>query len=241
MGNLLSKGGKELKEELEILIRGETVEKAIDENIVLKDVDTDEDLLWSFLLMGGYLKQTTKRRDAAAGKMLYKLCIPNLEVRETYTRIIQRYFSSKIENKYLEIMLKALVDGDIPLFEEMLQNVVAAVFSYHDFSGEPEKVYHALVAGMLTWISNTHEIKSNRESGYGRYDIMIIPVDVTQWGYVIEFKKTRENETVDTAVESALKQIEEKKYEMELLARGVKKIKKLAVVFKGKDVIIKES
>jgi hypothetical protein len=138
-------------------------------------------------------------------------------------------------------MLKALVAGDIPLFAEMLQKVVAAVFSYHDFSDEPEKVYHALVTGLLIWISNTHEVKSNRESGYGRYDIMIIPRDVTQWGYVIEFKKPGKNETVKSAVKAALKQIEEKKYETELLERGVKNYKKLAIVFKGKKVTVKES
>jgi hypothetical protein len=190
--------------------------------------------------MGGYLKQSGKRRDDAAGKVYYRLTIPNKEVRVTYTSIIENYFAAKIENKYLEIMLKALVDGDIPLFEEMLQKVVAAVFSYHDFSDEPEKVYHALVAGMLTWISNTHEIKSNRESGYGRYDIMIIPIDVNKWGYVIEFKKTRKNETVKSAVESALKQITERDYETGLVERGIKNYKKLAVVFKGKHVTIKE-
>ncbi len=238
--DLLSKGGKELKEELEILIRGETIEKAIDENIVLKDVGIDEDLLWSFLLMGGYLKHTGKRRDAASNKMLYNLCIPNLEVKNTYIRIVRRYFSSKIENKRLEIMLQALVEGNTELFEEMLQKVVAAVFSYHDFSGDPEKVYHALVAGMLTWIANTHEIKSNRESGYGRYDIMIIPRDLSQWGIVMEFKKTGKNESVKSAAKSALKQIKEKKYETELKERGVKKIKKLAVVFEGKNVTVKE-
>jgi hypothetical protein len=238
--NLLSKGGKELQLELEQLIRGETIEKFINDNIVLRDVGRDEDLLWSFLLMGGYLKYTGKRRDAAAGKMLYNLCIPNLEVRDTYASIIRRYFSSKIENRKLETMLKALVQGDIEVFEEMLQKVVAAIFSYHDFSGEPEKVYHALVTGMLTWITNTHEIKSNRESGYGRYDIMIIPLDVSQWGYVMEFKKTGKKESVKAAVKSALKQIKEKKYEMELMQAGVKNIKKLAVVFNGKKVIVRE-
>jgi hypothetical protein len=239
---LLSKGGRELRKELEQLIRGETIEKAIEENIVLKDVYTDEDLLWSFLLMGGYLKQTGKRRDVAAGKMYYTLSVPNMEVRTTYTRIIGRYFSTKIENSKLEIMLKALIEGDIKLFEKMLRKVVTAVFSYHDFSGEPEKVYHALVAGLLIWISNTHEIKSNRESGYGRYDIMIIPQDLRQTGYVIEFKALdkEDNETVDTAVEAALAQIEEKKYETELLQRGIKSYKKLAIVFQGKEVIVKE-
>jgi hypothetical protein len=247
---LLSKGGLELRKELEQLIRGESIEKAIEENIILKEITIREDLLWSLLLMGGYLKQTGKRRDAAAGKMVYTLSIPNLEVRTTYTRIVDNYFSTKIENEKLEIMLKALISGDIKLFEKMLRKVVRAVFSYHDFGGEPEKVYHALVAGLLVWITNTHEIKSNREPGYGRYDIMIIPraplaggTDKGQTGYVIEFKAVdkEENETVETAAAAALAQIEEKKYETELMDRGIKNIKKLAVVFSGKDVYVKES
>ncbi|MCU0289768.1 MAG: AAA family ATPase, partial [Acidobacteria bacterium] len=100
--DLLSKGGKELKEELELLLQGESIEKTIEENIVLKDVGIDEDLLWSFLLMGGYLKHTGKRSDAAADKMLYNLSIPNLEVKNTYIRIVRRYFISKIENKRVE-------------------------------------------------------------------------------------------------------------------------------------------
>ncbi|UCH95492.1 MAG: AAA family ATPase [Candidatus Aminicenantes bacterium] len=248
--SLLSKGGKELKEELEQLIRGETIEKAIEKNIVLKSIDTREDLLWSFLLMGGYLKQTAKRMDQTTGKMYYTLTIPNMEVKTIYIGIIDRYFTGKIGNKKLEIMLKALIDGDVKLFEKMLRKLVRAVFSYHDFSGEPEKVYHALVAGLLIWISNTHEIKSNRESGYGRYDIMIIPRDPLaggsnrgQTGYVIEFKTVdkEDNETVDIAVAAALAQIEEKEYETELIDRGIENIKKLAVVFSGKDVYVKES
>jgi len=240
--SLLSKGGNELKKELEALIRGESIEKAIDENIVLKDIFNREDLLWSFLLMGGYLKQTQKRRHETSGKMFYWLAIPNMEVRITYSQIVDNYFSKKIENEKLEIMLKALIDGDIKLFEKMLQKVVSAVFSYHDFGGEPEKVYHALVTGLLVWISDTHEIKSNRESGYGRYDISIIPHDLRLTGYVIEFKTVaaEDNETVESAVNAALKQIEEKKYEIELLERGITDIKKLAIVFSGKDVHVKE-
>jgi hypothetical protein len=238
--SLLSRGGLELKKELEQLIRGETIEKAIDENIILKEVPNREDSLWSFLLMGGYLKQTAKRRDPASGKIFYMLSIPNEEVKITYTGIIDRYFSNKIENEKLEIMLKAFIEGDVELFEEMLQKVVGAVYSYHDFGDEPEKVYHALVAGMLTWITNTHEIKSNRESGYGRYDIMVIPRDPTRVGYIIEFKKTRKNETMESAVKSALNQIEEKKYETDLLERGITHIKKLAIVFSGKEVFVKQ-
>jgi hypothetical protein len=241
--SLLSRGGIELKEELEQLIRGEAIEKAVDENIVLKQVPLREHLLWSFLLMGGYLKQESERRDDGQEKTYYSLSIPNKEVRATYTDMIDGYFSTKIENKKLEIMLKALIEGDIPLFEKMLRKVVAAIFSYHDFGNEPEKVYHALVTGLLIWITNTHEIKSNRESGYGRYDIMIIPQDPGQTGYVIEFKSVdkEDNETVETAVKAALDQIETKQYETELIERGINNIKKLAIVFSGKDVYVKEN
>jgi len=106
---------------------------------------------------------------------------------------------------------------------------------------DPENVYHAFAMGLLLWLAPAYRVKSNRESGYGRYDIMIIPDDPSTLGYIIEFKKVRRNETVESAVESALNQIEERKYETELLENGIKKFKKLAVVFKGKDVTIREN
>ncbi|MCP4156424.1 MAG: hypothetical protein GY757_52410 [bacterium] len=112
--------------------------------------------------------------------------------------------------------------------------------SFFDMGGEPEKVYHAFVMGLLIWISNDYVVKSNRESGYGRYDIMIIPKDKSKLGFIIEFKKVRPKETVETAAKAALKQIEEKKYDTELKERGIKNYKKLAIVFNGKDVTIKE-
>ncbi|MCX6583628.1 MAG: AAA family ATPase [Candidatus Aminicenantes bacterium] len=237
---LLSRGGKELKEELEQLIRGEVIEKTIETNIVLKDIDSDEDTLWSFLLMGGYLKQTGKRMDNS-GSVYYKVAIPNMEVRTIYKRIIQRYFSDKIENKNLELMLKALLKGDIDIFEEIFSGFVTTAMSFFDMAADPEKVYHAFVMGLLLWLDPEYQVKSNRESGYGRYDIMIIPGDVSKLGYVIEFKKVRKNETVESAVESALKQMNDLEYETELVARGVKNYKKLAIVFNGKEVTIRES
>ncbi|MDQ1350913.1 MAG: hypothetical protein QG657_1215 [Acidobacteriota bacterium] len=237
---LLTKEGIELKEELEQLVQGQSVEKVIEEDIVLKDVFTRENLLWSFLLMGGYLKPSAKRRDDIADKVYYSLSIPNREVRITYTRIIESYFTSKIENKKLEIMLKALIEGDIDVFEEIFSEYVAASMSFFDVAGDPEKVYHAFVMGLLLWLAPAYRVKSNRESGYGRYDIMIVPGDVSKLGYIIEFKKTRKNETVETAAKSALKQIEDKKYETELLESGISNIKKLAIVFNGKEVFVKE-
>jgi hypothetical protein len=137
-------------------------------------------------------------------------------------------------------MLKALLEGDIDVFEEIFSDYVVKAMSFFDMAEEPEKVYHAFVMGLLLWLPPGCRVKSNRESGYGRYDIMIIPVDPSQLGYIIEFKKVRKKETVESAVESALNQIEQRKYETELLERGIKKYKKLAIVFKGKEVTIRE-
>jgi hypothetical protein len=237
---LLSRGGKELKEELELLIRGESIEKVIDENIVLKHVESDDNSLWSFLLMGGYLKPISERISPTTSEIYYKLAIPNREVMSAYIKIIKRYFSTKIENKKLETMLKALVDGEIDVFEEIFSSYVIQSMSFFDTGSEPEKVYHAFVMGLFLWLSPGYEVKSNRESGYGRYDIMIIPREQTKLGFIIEFKKTRPKETLETAVKSALAQIEAKKYETELQQRGIKNYKKLAIVFQGKEVTVKE-
>ncbi|MCP5052115.1 MAG: AAA family ATPase, partial [bacterium] len=241
--SLLTTGGKELKKELDVLISGDSIQKNIDENIVLKSINKRENLLWSFLLMGGYLKQTDRERDTFTGRVSYTLSIPNLEVREIYTTIVEEYFYARTESEDLENMLNALVEGDIKRFETMLKKIVLSVFSFHDFGNKSEKVYHALVAGLLVWISKTHQIKSNRESGYGRYDIMIFPRNPSRIGYVIEFKAVDkdDNETMEDALEKALKQIEEKKYETELVDRGIKQIKKLAIAFSGKEVCVKEA
>ncbi len=237
---LLTKGGKELKKELEQLIQGEILEKAIDENIVLKELNTREALLWSFLLMAGYLKQTDRRYDEVSSEIFHKLSIPNLEVRAIYVKIVKNFFSTKIENEKLQEMLDALLTGDIDVFGEIFREYVLTAMSVFDTAGESEKVYHAFVMGLLLWLPPGYRLKSNRESGFGRYDIMIFPAEASQLGIIIEFKRVRKKETVESAVEAALKQIDERKYETELVQAGIKNYKKLAIVFQGKDVTIKE-
>jgi len=135
---------------------------------------------------------------------------------------VENFFSDKIENSRLEIMLKALIGGEIDVFAEIFSDYVVTSMSFFDMGADPEKVYHAFVMGLFLWLSPAYQVKSNRESGYGRYDIMIIPADPKKLGYIIEFKKVRKNETVESAMESALKQIEERKYETELEERGIK-------------------
>ena len=131
---------------------------------------------------------------------------------------------------------------NLPLiFSGLFKEFVINNLSYFDISGnEPERVYHAFVLGMLVSLSEGYEVKSNKESGYGRYDVMIIPKDISRTGIIIEFKKIDYflDDTIEEATTAALKQIEDKKYSQELLEKGVKNIIKLAIVFKGKEIKI---
>ena len=138
-------------------------------------------------------------------------------------------------------MLKSLVSGDTAGFKRIFKDFIKSSFSYFDVSGrEPEKVYHAFVLGMLVSLGSEYEVKSNRESGYGRYDVMIIPKDTTKLGIVIEFKKTYsdEGETLEQAAAAALKQINDKQYVQELQTRGIKEVLKLGIAFEGKKVLV---
>ncbi|MCP4347288.1 MAG: AAA family ATPase [Desulfobacterales bacterium] len=232
--DLATRGGRELREELGHLLEG-AITKTVYDNIVMRDLDKRDDLLWSFLLFSGYLKLAGE----AERRGHYRLEIPNEEVRTVYEEMIERWFAEKVEPNRLETMLKALEDGNVKLFEQILREVVLQIMSYHDFSGAPEKVYHALVTGMLVWMSGKYEIRSNRESGYGRYDLMLKPKDTSKQGIIIEFKKVYEDDSPEDVLEEALKQIEDKKYIAELEGSGIKNILKIAVVFRGKELWVK--
>ncbi|KJJ84460.1 protein containing DUF1703 [Candidatus Omnitrophus magneticus] len=241
---LMTRGGVELREELEKLIKGEVLAgKEIEENTIFSDIKDNDDLVWSFLLLSGYLtcEKTVYSEDTA--NFLCDLKVPNKEICSIYKGIIKKWFGARIETKKREIMLNALLKGDIKLFDRLLKELVASVFSYHDFTKEPEKVYQAFIIGLFVWLENEYEIKSDREAGYGKADVILIPRDKKNIGFVIEFKAMYEDddETPESAVKSALTQIEERKYDLELISRGIKKIKKLAIVFQGKKVWVKEN
>jgi hypothetical protein len=239
---LLTRGGTELKRELESLIAGESVEKPIEENIVFGEIEQRDDLLWSFLLFGGYLKYVGKRQKNK--RWLYQLQIPNLEVEYVYERLVERWFEKRIQNEKLMAMLNALIAGDMETFEELFAEFVERSFSFWDPAGrDAEKVYQAFTIGLLVWLAGRYEVKSNQESGYGRYDVMLIPKDVSASGIIIEFKKVnkRRGETKEKAIAKAFGQIEEKKYASVLRERGVQQIRKLAIVFEGKQVWVEEN
>lgn len=234
---LLSRSDEDVKKELEALIEGESITKVIDDNIIMTDIDETSENLWSFLLFTGYLKASKK--ENIDGDLVCELEIPNKEVYSFYRNIIKKWFSENISNTKYNAMLKALVTGDVKTFEYILKEFVINSISYFDISGkEPEKVYHAFVLGMVISLSNDYYVKSNRESGYGRYDVMLIPNDNSKLGVIIEFKKINEfsNDTIEFATSEALKQIDDMNYRADLLERDVKNILELAIVFKGKEV-----
>ena len=236
---ILSKGSDGLKKSFEELLKGNTIETAIDENIIMADIEANENNVWSFLLLSGYLKVVNKIRKE--DEIYYEVAIPNVEVKHMYNKIIKDWASeSYVSSEYNE-MLKALINFDYEVFEEIFIDYVEKSLSYFDVSGEePERVYHGFVLGMLVALNNTHYVLSNRESGYGRYDVMVIPKDITKPGIIIEFKRARKNnkKTIEQLIEEAKTQIEDKKYETELLSRGITDIKKLVIVFKGKEVSV---
>ena len=236
---ILSKGSDGLKKSFEELLKGNTIETTIDENIIMADIEANENNVWSFLLLSGYLKVVDKIRKE--DEIYYEVAIPNVEVKHMYNKIIKDWASeSYVSSEYNE-MLKALINFDYEVFEEIFIDYVEKSLSYFDVSGEePERVYHGFVLGMLVALNNTHYVLSNRESGYGRYDVMVIPKDITKPGIIIEFKRARKNnkKTIEQLIEESKTQIEDKKYETELLSRGITDIKKLVIVFKGKEVSV---
>jgi hypothetical protein len=239
---LLGKGSEEVKKDLEVLISGYSINKIIDENIVMGDIEKSSDNLWSFLLFTGYLRAKEAYRKEEY--IYYNLSIPNREVKSLYKSIIENWFKDTITKQNYDIMINSLVAGDIKIFGKLLRQFVLKSISYFDVGGyEGEKVYHAFVLGMLISLNDTHEVLSNRESGYGRYDVMLIPKDISKLGIVIEFKKLDpdDDETLEETADEALKQISDKKYSTTLESRGINNIKEIAIVFKGKEVYIKEN
>ena len=231
----VTRGGSELRTELEALMAGNAIEKPVYDNIIVRNLDTQDDLVWSLLLFSGYLKPVEEVAFAR-----YRLQIPNHEVLMIFHQLVQTWFAKRVESNLLEDMLEALQVGDVTGFERLLRRIVLQIVSYHDLSGEPEKVYHALVLGMLVWLAHKYEIRSNRESGYGRYDLMLKPNDVTQRGIIIEFKQVYDDEKPEDVVKEALQQIEKKRYAAELEAAGIQHILKLAIAFKGKELWVQE-
>ena len=251
INNLIQKGSSYIKKMLETLISGKNIKVPIDEQIVFSELDYSEDAVWSLMLASGYLKviSSEELNLTRESENEYELGLTNREILFMFRKMILRWFSSaKMETNGF---VRALIGGDIESMNEYMNDVALKTFSSFD-SGKhisekkaPERFYHGFVLGLMVDQTENYIINSNRESGYGRYDIMLEPVDkenIKYPGIVIEFKviNPRKENSLEETVEAALQQIKEKDYDAELIKRGVDKenIHHYGFAFKGKEVLI---
>jgi len=233
--DLIKRGGSSVKEDMELLMIGEEIIKEIDSSIVMTEIEKSSNSVWNFLMFSGYLK--TVKFFYENDTFYYHLKIPNLEVKYLYKNMIADWFRETLRENEYNIMLKSLLNGDFKVFNKIFSNYCVSAFSYFDTAGESEKTYHAFVLGMLISLpKDKYIVRSNRESGYGRYDVMIIPRDVKDNGIIIEFKRFDQDdeEALKDTIVAAFKQMEEKNYRQELLDLGVESIYEVAIVVDGK-------
>ena len=224
-----------VKEKMERLLKDEEIEVPINLETVIDGIEENEDNIWGLMLGTGYLK-VVEVVDLAEG--IYKVKLPNYEIKLLFQDIVRNWFKDKVAGNDLRSILKDLVELNLDEFEMKFTVLVREMFSYMDVGeNTAENFYHAFVLGMLVGLKDTYYVNSNRESGFGRYDIMLEPHDKSKNSFIIEFKAVnglREN-TIEEAIENAKKQIEEKGYESSLKERGFNNITKMVFAFKGKE------
>ena len=228
-----------VRTEFQDLLQDIPLQKHLNENIIFPELTKHEQAVYSFLVFSGYLKAFDMK--VIGHKQYHTLLIPNLEVRQIFEDVLMGWITDPYENRKLHMLLQALIGNDIAAFEEILSDFVLSTLSYFDtLRQDVERVYQAFMLGLLLSFSPAYEVHSNKESGFGRYDISIIPKDRRRRAFILELKKIGMNETKDTALDNALRQIEEKRYDVGILKRGISEISKLAVTFDGKRVWVKE-
>ena len=238
----LVENSKGFRQDLELLLNEQTVEKTINPNITFQDKNFNfkEEMLYSFLFFSGYLKYTQK--DFKRGKHICKLAIVNIECQYIFENIISNWIEDSFENNKLRVLLKSLIEGDLKLFQKIFSEFVRDTLSFYDTGKNVEAVYHAFLLGLLVNLSD-YEIISNQEAGYGRVDIILLhKTDKNRLAIIIELKTIDEfeEETKEKALENAVKQIQEKEYIALVQKRGYENILSFGVVFDGKRVWVKQ-
>ena len=246
INHLIKKSVPEIKELMELLLKRESIEVTFDDQIVFNQLDKSKNAIWSLLVASGYLKIDDIEYKGLLLKPWYHISITNLETVSMFANMFAGWFENP-DARYNDF-IKSLLNNDLKGMNYYMNKVALATFSYFDTGKnpsetlEPERFYHGFVLGLIVELSDRYEVKSNRESGFGRYDVMIIPLDKSEKAIVLEFKvhENDEEKTLEETVSSALAQIEEKKYDTELINAGVKKenIRHYGFAFEGKKVLI---
>ena len=236
---LLAQANASVKTAFEELLQGRSIQARISDHLAFGLFGSDMDSVMSLLLAAGYLKALSHTQTDGAD-WLCELTIPNHEVMAVYRTCIMTWFVSYGENERYEGLLKAFSEGDAETVEAEMSLFLERTASYFDVSQqEPEKFYHGLVLGMVVSLAKTHTVESNRESGAGRYDVILVPNDHTKPGIILEFKVVRPRETLETAADKALAQIHTKNYAASLRQRGITRILAMGLAFQGKLVNVK--
>ena len=235
--NMLDNAGEGVYDDLKQFTDGESIEKYISDGTTIKSLLNNDDEIWQVLLYSGYLTKDEKQKEIDVTSEytdVYNLRIPNKEIRKYFgDMFLNRFFGTEVKTN---ILIKALENGDIKKFEKTLGEIMINMLSHFDLDKEMEKIYQVFMIGLVGFLMGKYEIISNDESGYGRYDLAMIPIKSNEKAYLMEFKISKTKKGMEERAQKALKQIDEKKYDTKLKARGIKNILKIGVAFYGKEV-----
>ena len=248
VNSLIRTGVPDIKQTMERLVQGESFNTVIDEKIVFDQLSGSPDAVWSLLLATGYLKVLDLKYVGEFKEKVYTMALTNLEVRSMFRNMVAGWFGGSVKTYYNEF-INALLSDNVRKMNTFMNKVALDTFSSFDSGNkpsdqtEPERFYHGFVLGMVVDLAGTYKIRSNRESGYGRYDVMMEPLDKEGKAFIFEFKvqdADEDEKTLEDTLANAHAQIEDKQYEAELLANGFVKgqIRKYGLAFKGKECLI---